>query len=256
LREQVWSEGTFVDFEHGLNTAINKLRRALRDSPENPRYIETQPGRGYRFIGTLERRDSAPVPFVAGSPIHEERPGRRRVRLWWWLAAAACVVSLAAGWWLHRSPATPRSWRLTQLTTDGFSHDPALSHDGKLVAYSSFVRGQEGGDLFVKQVAGGQPIRLTFDGAGNRTPDFSPDGSKIVFRSGRDCGGIYEIPAFGSEVRLLCADSSFWTIYRLLVHWPENAVPGGSVLICRGCVIWPLPRRRRNPRQRSRRLFP
>src|SRR4029453_19147257 len=47
------------------------------------------------------------------------------------------------------------------------------------------------------------PIRLTSDGAGNTTPDFSPDGSKIVFRSNRDGGGIYQIPAFGGDARLL-----------------------------------------------------
>ena len=54
LREEVWNETTFVDFEHGLNAAMNKLRRALGDSAENPRYIETVPGRGYRFIGAAE----------------------------------------------------------------------------------------------------------------------------------------------------------------------------------------------------------
>src|SRR5690242_16007281 len=54
LREHIWLDGTFVDFDHGLNAAMNKLRRALGDSAENPRYIETLPGRGYRFIGTLQ----------------------------------------------------------------------------------------------------------------------------------------------------------------------------------------------------------
>src|SRR5262249_3708930 len=63
------------------------------------------------------------------------------------------------------------------------------------------LNGQQ--DLYVKQVAGGQPIRLTTDGAGNQRPDFSPDGSKIVFRSDRDGGGIYEIAALGGEARLI-----------------------------------------------------
>jgi DNA-binding winged helix-turn-helix (wHTH) protein len=54
LREQIWGEGTFVDFEHSLNVAINKLRRTLNDSAETPRYIETLSGRGYRFIGSIE----------------------------------------------------------------------------------------------------------------------------------------------------------------------------------------------------------
>lgn len=46
LRAEVWTEETFVDFEHGLNAAVNKLRRALGDAAEKPRYIETYPGRG------------------------------------------------------------------------------------------------------------------------------------------------------------------------------------------------------------------
>ena len=58
-------------------------------------------------------------------------------------------------------------------------------------------------NLYVRQVAGGQPIRLTSDGAANTWPDFSPDGSRIVFRSNRGGGGIYEIPAFGGQSRLL-----------------------------------------------------
>ena len=69
LREQIWKEGTFVDFEHGLHAAVNKLRRALGDSADNPRYIETVPGRGYRFIGAIGRQ---PVPISGGSaaPAH------------------------------------------------------------------------------------------------------------------------------------------------------------------------------------------
>ena len=93
------------------------------------------------------------------------------------------------------------------LTADaGLSGTPALSADGKLVAYSSdrSVDGER--DLYIQQVAGGSPIRLTSDGAGNMTPDFSPDGSKLVFRSNRDGGGIYEIPAFGGAVRLVARD--------------------------------------------------
>src|SRR5580704_17719309 len=66
LREGLWKEGTFVDFEHGLHAAVNKLRRGLSDSAENPRYIETVPGRGYRFIGAVAG-DRAPIPFEAVS---------------------------------------------------------------------------------------------------------------------------------------------------------------------------------------------
>src|SRR5579859_4048160 len=53
LRSRLWPADTFVDFDHGLNAAVNKLREALSDSADEPRYIETLPRRGYRFIGTL-----------------------------------------------------------------------------------------------------------------------------------------------------------------------------------------------------------
>lgn len=58
LRNGLWSSDTFVDFDHGLNTAINQLRSALGDSAANPRFIQTLPRRGYRFIAPLEESDS------------------------------------------------------------------------------------------------------------------------------------------------------------------------------------------------------
>ncbi|MGB7848285.1 MAG: winged helix-turn-helix domain-containing protein [Candidatus Acidiferrum sp.] len=66
LRKRVWSEDTFVDFSHGLNAAVNKLREALCDSADEPRYIETLPRRGYRFIAPIEEVSSAPP--IAGPP--------------------------------------------------------------------------------------------------------------------------------------------------------------------------------------------
>src|SRR5437763_8817176 len=66
LREQVWSSDTFVDFEHGLNAAINKLRQVLGDSAERPRYIETLPGRGYRFVAAV--RIEPATSSVAAEP--------------------------------------------------------------------------------------------------------------------------------------------------------------------------------------------
>src|ERR1700740_1818486 len=51
IRKRLWSDDTFVDFDHGLNNAVNRLRDALGDSAESPRFVETLPRRGYRFIG-------------------------------------------------------------------------------------------------------------------------------------------------------------------------------------------------------------
>jgi DNA-binding winged helix-turn-helix (wHTH) protein len=60
LRARLWGSETFVDFEHGLHAAVNKLRVALNDAADHPRYIETIPRRGYRFIGTIESSEQSP----------------------------------------------------------------------------------------------------------------------------------------------------------------------------------------------------
>src|SRR5690242_6438711 len=65
LRQQLWEADTFVDFDHGLNAAVNRLRETLGDSAENPRFIETQPKRGYRFIAPITTVAQAPAGAVA-----------------------------------------------------------------------------------------------------------------------------------------------------------------------------------------------
>src|SRR3954467_5748402 len=68
LQKRLWPGDTFVDFDHGLNTAINKLREVLSDSSATPKYIETLPRRGYRFLGAVEFKDGTP-------PLTEDRQG-------------------------------------------------------------------------------------------------------------------------------------------------------------------------------------
>jgi TolB-like protein/DNA-binding winged helix-turn-helix (wHTH) protein/Flp pilus assembly protein TadD len=90
LRQRLWRSDTFVDFEHGLNTAVKRLREALGDSAEKPRYIETLPRHGYRLMVPVERLE----PAVPQASIR-----RRKI----WLATLAVVVfAVAAGlvWWL------------------------------------------------------------------------------------------------------------------------------------------------------------
>ena len=67
LRQRLWTEGTFVDFDNSLNAAINKLREALGDSAENPRYVETLPRRGYRFIAPIQNGNGHAADTVAAS---------------------------------------------------------------------------------------------------------------------------------------------------------------------------------------------
>jgi DNA-binding winged helix-turn-helix (wHTH) protein len=70
LKKRLWPVDTFVDFDHSLNTAIKKLRQALSDDKKKPRYIETLPKRGYRFIGTVERPAG-----VAARAVRKSRGG-------------------------------------------------------------------------------------------------------------------------------------------------------------------------------------
>ena len=70
LRQRLWNNDVFVDFERSLNSAVKKLRRALNDDPQEPRYIETYPRKGYRFIGVIEHE---PAPTVR--PTSSNAPG-------------------------------------------------------------------------------------------------------------------------------------------------------------------------------------
>ena len=122
------------------------------------------------------------------------------------IGAGAVVLLgvLGVGWWFGRGsePMTqaPPQYRLRQITRDtSFTGDPALSPNGQLLAYSSDRGGDGNLDIWVQQLSTGEPIRLTTDEAGDTLPSFSPDGNSIVFRSGRDGGGIYVVPALGGS---------------------------------------------------------
>jgi len=96
VRQRLWPGDTFVDFDAGLNSAIKKLRDALGDPAENPRFIETVPRRGYRFIGPVEQPEiRSPDEGSPGSSPHVgSRPLGR------WLLAVTLAAPLAVGAWL------------------------------------------------------------------------------------------------------------------------------------------------------------
>ena len=144
LRLKLWPADTFVDFDHGLNAAVKRLREALRDSADSPTFIETLARRGYRFLGNIER------PAASPSNLSELRSPptstyRERVRKWQFAVAVFALVVVAgvvAGrfTWRSTSRSSPQAApTVRRLTTNAAEHwviTSAISPDGKYLAYS------------------------------------------------------------------------------------------------------------------------
>src|SRR5215469_4055597 len=97
LRRRLWGSDTFVEFERGLNSAVKRLRDALCDSAESPRYIETVPGEGYQFIGQIERFAVAPAPVAEAVAISPTAlPAVRQSGRHWRWATGVAVIGLIA----------------------------------------------------------------------------------------------------------------------------------------------------------------
>ena len=196
LQKRLWPD-TFVDVDHNLNTAINKIREVLGDSAESPRYVETLPRRGYRFIAPLDSEGNGSKPVAITST---ESPSPRRRRILNASLLLSALTLLAGGGFLAyegtHAPASPRQRTLTRVTFgDGLEIGPTWSPDGRFIAYSSDRGGKF--DVWVQQVTGGDPVQVTKGRGNNWQPDWSPDGKYIVYRSEEGAGGLFVIPALG-----------------------------------------------------------
>jgi DNA-binding winged helix-turn-helix (wHTH) protein/Tol biopolymer transport system component len=242
LMKRLWSADTFVDFDQSLNKAVNRLREALEDSTEHPRFIETLPRRGYRFIApiTLETYREpvsisrpAPefVPRVSEWPAVPDRndgsisgvepanaasprlPFLRRN--WKYLTAIfAVVVIVALGFEVLRWRSRNRGFNLekmqiTKLTQAGNAGLVAISPDGRYVVYG--LDSKQGTALWLRQVATRSEVQiLPPEAVEYEGVSFSPDGNDVYFvHSGTkltDFRYLYRMPALGGPVRLLAAD--------------------------------------------------
>jgi len=211
LQKRLWPGATFGDFEHGLNAAVNRLREVLGDSATEPKYIETVPRRGYRFVAKTERATSL-TPELQVPAAAEEDLAAYRPRHWFLLlfsAGTLLLVSVAAYVRLHHVRNHGQELNVIPFTTyPGFEGSPSFSPDGNQIAFAWHREDESSpafkGDLYVKQSGNENAMRLTYHEAQFLIPAWAPDGRNIAFAmTGKDGNGIYLIPSLGGHERHL-----------------------------------------------------
>ena len=219
LIETVWG-GVFVT-DDVLVQAIGEIRRALNDDKDDPRFVQTVPRQGYRFVAEVEAEPSTtlapPAPAVPDRRWRKSGAG-------WGLAAVAGLL-LAATWWLglrngrpvsapSRPPALTRLRQLTTLGTGALK--PAFSPDGRRLLFVGERGGYRGGlDLFVMASEGGEPRPLTGGiQASGDLPVFTADGRAVVFSryrtrsDGLHLRDLWSVPVEGGPPVLFMAEAS------------------------------------------------
>lgn len=241
IKKRLWPDDTYVDFDNAINSAMRKLRDALGDIAENPRFIETLSRRGYRLIYPISgggRLLSAAQPKGAGS-----RHGH-----WWAGLSAFLVVTIGLSFWIAESknkmrvPETPGIYRFTSYP--GVETMPAFSPDGKEIAYvraehdpfvPEFWRRQAGqANIYTKLVGAGTELRLTNHAGADYYPAWSRDGQYIAFyRDEPGASGFYIVSALGGEERRITYEKTQCAG----IAW----LPDGRHLVVSHVFEWPHP---------------
>ena len=209
LQRRLWPD-TFVDLDHNLNTAINKIREVLGDSAERPRFVETLPRRGYRFIGELAPAVQPAKPAIATKADTRSFPGS-------FLAGAGVILAIVTGMLIalvgyRRHPISGEKEQSTLAAVPftalpGSATSPAFSPDGSRIAFT--WNGEppgdaKGYDLYAKALGSETLLRLTRHASEWISPSWSPDGTQIAFhRMDATDSGIYVVPALGGSERKL-----------------------------------------------------
>jgi DNA-binding winged helix-turn-helix (wHTH) protein/Tol biopolymer transport system component len=196
LRTRLWPSDTFVDFDHGLNAAIKRLRDALGDSAENPRFVETLARRGYRFIAPVEAPEE-PVK-VSNWRRYVLASG----------AAALLFVGVTAGWHAGRRSAAaviPADRRLTGNSQNDPIWSAALSPEGNYLAFSDKA------GLFLRVVGTGEThVIAEPDDLKTSEVKWFPDGTRVLVTRGRwpdSKPSLWAMPILGGPPRKLTDDA-------------------------------------------------
>src|SRR4029079_18389387 len=203
LRTRLWPADTFVDFDHSLNAAVRRLRDALGDSAETPRFVETVARRGYRFIAPVSgAKQVQPASAVALEPAH---------RLRGWILAAALpllILAIVIGWRAGRSSKTTGSVTSRRLTANSVEIPvlgQAISRDGKYLAFA------DTSGFYVRQIDTGEthslPLRTGFDAP---PAAWFPDESHLLATWVEDpqkSSSLWEISVVGDEPHKILDES-------------------------------------------------
>ncbi len=185
LAKRLWSGETFVDFERGLNKAITRLRDALGDSAEDPRYVETLPRRGYRFIAPIEVSPPPPEAWVE-TPATLNNTRRKRIAAVVGVGAFLLVFGAVVLWKESLATAkTPRILRYTRLTNDGQVKDGPLLTDGLRIYFNEILPGPR---HVVSQVSihGGEAVPVGIPLKQPLVADASQDGTELLLANAEE----------------------------------------------------------------------
>ena len=256
LRQKLWPADTFVEYDQSLNAAVNRLRDALGDSAEKPRYIQTLPRRGYRFLAktdVISKDHDEIAPVGAGTapqqsvriPVETEQllattPSVPASRSAGGISSAVigrrfeipaiillCILLLTVVVvWLGRHPNESNfsSVKVTRFTSlPGQEVAPTFSPDGSHVAFAWSSNPEQGFDLYVKTIGSERMVRLTEHPSHWISSAWSPDGTQIAFaRWSQDDSGIFVIPALGGPERKV-ADADFWYEGFMQISWSPDS---------------------------------
>lgn len=212
LRRRIWPEETFVDFEHGLNAAVTRVRHALSDSVAAPRYIETVPKYGYRFCASIQRNGIGEEAQVGPPP---RAASERSLPRWVGVAALLAIIGviLAILPWQRRTSKSLQLKGVPLTAYRGQEIDPALSPDATQVAFVWNGPKQDNFDIYTMRLGSDKPFRITVDPAHDLSPAWSPDGSAIAFirQLNASRGELLMIPATGGPEHKIAdiADDEF-----------------------------------------------
>ena len=246
LQKQLWPD-TFVDVDHNLNNAINKIREVLGDSAESPRFVETLPRRGYRFIAPVEPVPSPMDQDPIERPIDKSEEPRKR-RPYFRLAifsGLVLAVGLLATLWIGitRPQGTPKVVRFTRLTSDGQKKIGPLVSDGVRVYFNEWL---PEGRLIVAEasIAGGEVVPLSVPLHAPFVQDLSKDGTELLVANdeGMQARSIWVYAVAGGSPHRVGTVLTSWGPWGAGLDFAAFTDDGTHVLFSQGYDIYSVSR--------------